>query len=105
MLQHVACAGQTIGQLAERYGCPREELAELNGFVGDAPLASGVVIWIPAAQPGEMHPEMSLPVLRLPGTILAALRQHAQRNGGERLLLQLRPAGEGDATHLHFPGK
>ncbi|MGE5507881.1 MAG: LysM peptidoglycan-binding domain-containing protein [Chitinophagales bacterium] len=115
MLHHVACAGQTLGGLAKAYGCKAAELAGINGFAEEEPLSAGVVIWIPVSEPAASPgfapevappspgPELETgPVLRLPSTIFAALRRHAQRHGTGRLVLTVRSAGEGEATHLHF---
>ena len=47
---HTVRSGETLGELARRYGCPEELLAKWNGLEADAVLRAGQMIFVPAGR-------------------------------------------------------
>lgn len=58
---HTAKRGETIAQIAARYGASVAEVAKLNGVAADAPLAAGQQIKVPQ---GKTNPASSAPARR-----------------------------------------
>ncbi|HWW74169.1 MAG TPA: LysM peptidoglycan-binding domain-containing protein, partial [Pyrinomonadaceae bacterium] len=48
LISYTAKGGETVAQIAARYGASVEEVAKLNGVTADAPLARGHMIRVPA---------------------------------------------------------
>jgi membrane-bound lytic murein transglycosylase D len=48
LVSYTAKGGETVAQIAARYGASVEEVAKLNGVTADAPLARGHMIRVPA---------------------------------------------------------
>lgn len=104
MIRHIVAEGQTLGQLAERYGVSLTELSELNGLDPGQQLPEGTMLWLPGGDPaGLAEPRRAVgeAVLRVPPDLFVAL--DALQDGRGLVPLRITKAGKSESLSLTLP--